>query len=138
MRTEGLLLLFSDALTVSLAAEVQGDQSQQYHDACDTEEVFLRYVDYMSVNIIYRCELRGVLDDKITDECAEEHRKQSKENNFHAFQCTAVLFREEHFDPYGRCLADKNKADTDEEHEEEQMQIIQTEQVLGVDAVRTG
>lgn len=79
-----------------------------------------------------------MLDDKITDQCTEEHGNQGEGNDLHAFQGTTVFLREEHLDPDGCRLADQHVANANQEHKGEQMQIIKTEEVGSIDAVGAG
>ena len=125
-------------LTVFLITKVQRDQCYQHHNGCNTKQIFLRYIDEMTVNIINRHRLRCVLDDEVTYQSAYEHGDESKEDYFHSLQGASVFLREQHFDPDRCCLADQNEAYTYQEYEEEQMQIVKTEQVGAVDAFWSG
>ena len=113
------MCLFANALVVCLATEVERNQCEQYHNGSDSEEVFLRNIDNVSVYVINGNGLGSVLDDEITDECTEEHGYQSEEDDLHTFQCAAVFLGEEHFYPDGSGLTDQHIAHANQKYEEE-------------------
>ena len=129
----GTIFLFAQTLAVFLCTEVQGHQGKQHHDTGDAEEVLLGNVDDMAVNIVNGGELGGVLDDEVTGEGTHEHGDQGEEDDFHAFQSAAALLGEQDFDPDGGSLSDEHIACAHQEHEEEQVQIVNAEEIGGID-----
>ena len=57
--------LFSYPFAVSFATKINGDECQQHHEGGDAEQVFLRHVDDVSVDIIDGNGLGGMFDDEI-------------------------------------------------------------------------